>query len=1256
MCRQIRYKRSGRAESCLLVICLLLAGYQVSIGQSGRSGEIGQSFVRLIGPQVYKAHAQNFAVTQDSRGIIYVGNFAGVLQYDGVNWHQINTAQQTRVTAFGRTEEGKLFVGGNNDFGVLAPDKTGQLQYKALTTGVRTDFGEIHTILTQQENTIFFSRQKVFQWNQTTGRTTEWTVDRDIAAAWLSNGVAYVYQPGKGLGRFINGGIVPIRQTARLAGGVSAVLPLRGGNLIVTPDLGLFRLAGENLLPFASSANQLLINGAIRKAITLQSDRLALWSDKLGLVLLSREGELLQVSDYKNQLEGGQVGNLFEDREGNLWLPLDNGVAILNTASPVSYFAGASQVKSILRHKGKLYVATGKGLFYVDKAALRPVSPITWGCWSLAEAGGSLFIGTSNGLYQLVNQEVRQLSSAFSFCVVRSATDPNRLYVGSENSLGQIRVNGASASFNWLPISDRSRSEIGNITEIVDDGTGTVWLSAMGNRLIAYYPESQKSRVYLDNDQKLIDNHLLKSAGRLMLYSADGISAYNSVKDTFERVSTFSGLKTTSWFGAIVEDSNGNVWATDGDQKHIQVYANARIDSARQALLRPLADVAFTVIYPDSDRVVWFGGMDGLVRYDQQFSQTSTGAFPAVIRQIRLNSDSTYFSGFTGNAEYPAIMGQDAKFSSSLNNLTFEFSAASYLPNQPVEFQYFLTNFDKGWSAWSTQVEKEYTNLPPGSYTFRVRARNIYGDQSQEATFSFVIRTPVYLQWWAKTLYALLGIAFVVVILRWRTKRSEKEKQALEKLIEDRTEEIRSQKQELEQQSEELALKNDQLERIDLIVQAINAEVGITNLFRTILERLKIIRNMESAAALIYDPEVDMFRFRASVGIKNAELFDEVRITLNQALDRYLTNADEVFEDIFVQNQLHAGKNPPLVAGLTQPKSLIAIALKAEGRVEGFIILYNLNRYDAFDQRDFNTLRNLKEHLLAAFIKTRILRNLENTLDNLKSTQEELIRQEKLASVGQLTKGIMDRVLNPLNYINNFSQLSNNLITEITLMLEEQKAVIPEELQSDVIDDLELLKDNLSKIQEHGNSTSRIVKDMQKLLREKTTNFCETDLNAFIESKSIIALQEGKKEHNGVDVNLRFSFDTKLLKANILPNELGQAISSIISNSVYALTEKSRSVKNFMPEISVSTKVINNEVQLTFKDNGKGIPAKEKQQLFSPFFTTKPTSKGTGLGLFMTKDIVETHGGRIAIDSMEDEYTEIVISLPVLKEEYSALG
>ena len=325
---------------------------------------------------------------------------------------------------------------------------------------------------------------------------------------------------------------------------------------------------------------------------------------------------------------------------------------------------------------------------------------------------------------------------------------------------------------------------------------------------------------------------------------------------------------------------------------------------------------------------------------------------------------------------------------------------------------------------------------------------------------------------------------------------------------------------------------------------------------------------------------------------------------------------------------------------------MVIMIVRVNDGVEGFLMLENSYKNNAFNQQDFSLLQNLKEHIISAFIKTIILEDLETTLINLKETQEQLIQQEKMASIGQLTKGIVDRILNPLNYINNFSLLTNDLSGEMEEILDGLKEIMDIDTYEELKDLLKMVKMNVLKVNEHGASASRIVKGMEKLLKERSTTFVLTDLNTLVDSHIEIALQEYQAENKSFKVEIVKDLDFNSKKIKILPSELGSVIVNTVDNAFYAVDEKMKKVKDFEPLIRISTQFSETEAVIIIRDNGNGIPEQEQKKMFQPFQTTKPTSKGTGLSLYMNLDIIKSHKGTIDVESKDGEFTSFVIRIP----------
>lgn len=271
---------------------------------------------------------------------------------------------------------------------------------------------------------------------------------------------------------------------------------------------------------------------------------------------------------------------------------------------------------------------------------------------------------------------------------------------------------------------------------------------------------------------------------------------------------------------------------------------------------------------------------------------------------------------------------------------------------------------------------------------------------------------------------------------------------------------------------------------------------------------------------------------------------------------------------------------------------------------------------------------------------------LANALKNLGEAQDELVRQERMATIGQLTKGLVDRILNPLNYINNFSNLTAGLTKELRENLEKQAGKMDQESYEDSLELLEMMDKNLSKISEHGYNTVRIVKAMEELLKDHRSNLALTNVNDLCR----VALKKLRKRY-GTEIGekgIRIDFEPLTLSL-MLPMDVEQMLKvlmNILSNSIYALQKKLESVR-YIPQITLSLRLDTDELEIRVWDNGTGIDEKLKDKIFAPFFTTKTTGEAAGIGLYLCREIVQNHRGTITVNSEKGEFTEIRIRIPI---------
>ncbi len=275
---------------------------------------------------------------------------------------------------------------------------------------------------------------------------------------------------------------------------------------------------------------------------------------------------------------------------------------------------------------------------------------------------------------------------------------------------------------------------------------------------------------------------------------------------------------------------------------------------------------------------------------------------------------------------------------------------------------------------------------------------------------------------------------------------------------------------------------------------------------------------------------------------------------------------------------------------------------------------------------------------------------LEVVLEDLRHAQDRIVVQEKLAALGELTAGVAHEIRNPLNFINNFSEVSEELIKEIQEVMDEEGAVASE--QREAIDEIfGDLSGNLGRIRSHGQRANRIVHDMLQMGRN-SGDIQSTNINNLLDEHARLAYHSARATDPNFQLDLQQDFDPDMGEIEVIPQELGRVFLNMVSNACYATDERRRSVAegnggSYMPTLLLTTRRAEEHAEVRIRDNGNGIPPDVLDKIFNPFFTTKPTDKGTGLGLAMSMDIVRKHGGAIRVETEPGQFTEMIIEIPL---------
>jgi len=324
-----------------------------------------------------------------------------------------------------------------------------------------------------------------------------------------------------------------------------------------------------------------------------------------------------------------------------------------------------------------------------------------------------------------------------------------------------------------------------------------------------------------------------------------------------------------------------------------------------------------------------------------------------------------------------------------------------------------------------------------------------------------------------------------------------------------------------------------------------------------------------------------------------------------------------------------------------QPISLIYLPLKAKDRMFGVITVQSFQK-NAYSEYHLYMLRTIAIYAAIALENAESYKKLNQTVDSLKRTQSQLIQSEKMASLGELTAGIAHEIQNPLNFVNNFSEVNAELIDELEQEIEKGNLDGARSITKDI-------KENEQKINHHGKRADPIVKGMLQHSRSSSGQKEPTDVNALADEYLRLAYHGLRAKDKSFNSKFETQFDNNIDKVNIIPQDIGRVLVNLINNAFYAVVEKKKmSTNGYEPSVAISTKKLSDKIEIKVRDNGNGIPQKVLDKIFQPFFTTKPTGEGTGLGLSLSYDIItKGHGGELKVKTKEGEGSEFVIELPI---------
>lgn len=810
-----------RLAGAFAVFLLLAAAARAAPGMV--QNERGYPLIQTYEPSLPEASTEHFGATRDPRGVLYFANLAGVLVYDGAWWQRIEVGKGVAAFQVESDSRGRVAVGGVDEIGYLSPDGHGTLRYVSLLPLLppqQRELGQVLTLQATPEGFAFMTGRWLLVWDGTRVVTAAtFPGDRPYAESFAVGREVCVWTRD-GISRLRGTRLEPVPGGEAFRGRrVDEILPADGGMLVSVRGEGLFLLRDGKVTPFAPAASRWTAAKRLLSGTRLADGRWALGSVLGGLLLLRPDGAIDQVIDTAAGLPDNYVAGLVVDREGALWLALNNGLARLEIASPLSVLDRRTGLQgepyTMARYDGALWVGGAAGLFTTAGAAengppvqLRPVEGVAPGAWSLLPVGDDLLLGAASGVYQIRGGTARLIAGtekkSTTYVLARSAADPDRVWLGQEDGLAAIR----RTADGW-----RYEGKVEGLSSVVrslaEGRDGTLWCGTEHDGLAGLQiPPGPSPGPGL----KPLRRHTMGSgeayiylvAGRLLVAKDNEVLRLDEARTTLVREPDLPAGPLGN-FSFITEDAGGSLWLNS----HPPTVA-ARHGTGWEARPRTLAGAPghdVETIFAEPDGVVWLATDKGLLRYEGSLQAGAASLPPPLLARLTA-SDALLFGGA------PGAVPPTPELPPYVRHLRIEFAPLSFRAG--LRYQTRLEPLDAHWSAPTTEPFAELTRLPPGDYAFRARTLGPNGEAGPETGWSFHVRQPWYQTWWAIALWvaaALLGVWGYA----WLRSRALHQRAArLEARVNEQTVELRSTVEELRRAHSDLAAANARLEELSL--------------------------------------------------------------------------------------------------------------------------------------------------------------------------------------------------------------------------------------------------------------------------------------------------------------------------------------------------------------------------------------------------------------------------------------------------------
>ncbi len=742
--------------------------------------------------QSYRGGLQNWDIKQDINGIIYVANNEGLLSFDGTYWNLYPLPNKTIVRSVAIGSDHKIYVGGQDELGYFSPSENGSLIYYSLVSKIPINdrsFGDVWDIVSYQNQLLFRTSSRIFKLsgNQFSidKSENEWT----FLGVYNNKLIAQDYK--KGLKQLINHKWVKFNLPSELPinDPVTGILPIRQNNAIITTlKSGLFILNESQISSLKSTNNTFFKNERIYAATKVNTEWLALATSNSGVYIVDTKGNIIQSFSQTEGLQNNNVLSIFLDNQANLWLGLDNGIDFIAHNSAIKqinpFLQGGSGYTALIDNTN-LFLGTSNGLYNISlqqkqdlsfsKGRFVPVKQSKGQTWGLAKLKDQILLGHHEGAFSVENNQSTSLTNQSGFWNFSAIPGTQQMVAGNYKGL---------VVFDYQNGQFKPTEQISGFQEssryVAIDNESNIWVSHPYHGVYKISrPKNGKSIIKAFNKQNglpsIMNNHVYKIKNEILIATDKGIYSYDKIKQKFSPTATYQHMLGNQSIRYLKEDTEGNVWFIHEKSLGVIDFSSKKPSVTYLPELNNKMLSGFEFIYPLNSQNIFLGGEKGFYHINYQKYKQTIPKLKVQIRTVRIisDTDSLLFGGYFNEANQRQIQNRKLikEVENKWKNIRFEFASTLFAYQANLEYSFRLKGFDNNWSEWTKRTEKEYTNLPGGTYTFEVKVRNNLGNESASNQYTFKMRPPWYLTNLAKIAYFLLFISGIGSLNRWQRKK-----------------------------------------------------------------------------------------------------------------------------------------------------------------------------------------------------------------------------------------------------------------------------------------------------------------------------------------------------------------------------------------------------------------------------------------------------------------------------------------------------